>query len=52
MFASTSHSFNDQFDGMTIALGKFPEKDADNVCHRAKLLTKTWRDMYPKPSVE
>ena len=52
MFASTSHSFIDQFDGMTIVFETFPDKNADNVCHRAKLLTKTWQDMYPKPSVE
>jgi len=41
-----------KFDGKTIALGTFPDEDADVICSRAKLLTKTWRDMYPKPSVE
>jgi len=41
-----------KFDGKTIALGTFPDGDADIVCKRAKVLTKSWRDMYPKPSVE
>jgi len=41
-----------KFDGKTIALGTFPDEDADIVCKRAKVLTKSWRDMYPKPSVE
>jgi len=41
-----------KFDGKTIALGTFPDEDADIICKRAKVLTKSWRDIYPKPSVE
>jgi len=42
----------DQWDRKTIALGTFPDEEASIMCKRAKVLTKTWRSMHPKPSVE
>jgi len=41
-----------KWDGKTIALGTFPDEDAAIMCKRAKTLTKTWRSIFPKPTVE
>jgi len=41
-----------KWDGKTIALGTFPDEEAASMCIRAKDLTKTWRSMFPKPTVE
>jgi len=39
--------------GKTIALGTFPQSEADEKCARAKALTRAWRStMRPKPSRE
>merc|ERR1711933_274051 len=39
--------------GKTIALGTFPQAEADEKCARAKALTRAWRStMRPKPSRE
>jgi len=37
---------------MTIALGTFPDMEATRICKLAKGLTKVWRLIYPRPSVE
>jgi len=41
-----------KWDGKTIALGTFPDDEAASMCRSAKVLTKAWRSMYPKPTVE
>jgi len=41
-----------KWDGKTIALGTFPDEEAASMCIRAKDLTKKWRSMFPKPTVE
>jgi len=42
-----------QWAGRTIALGTFPQAEADEKCARAKALTRAWRStMRPKPSRE
>jgi len=41
-----------KWDGKTIALGTFPDKEASIMCKRARVLTKTWRSADPKPNVE
>jgi len=40
-----------KWDGKTIALGTFPDKEASIVCKQARVLTKTWRLVDPKPNV-
>lgn len=41
-----------KWDGKTIALGTFPDAEAELACKRAKSLTRSWRAMFPKPTVE
>lgn len=41
-----------KWDGKTIALGTFPDAEAEVACKRAKSLTRSWRAMFPKPTVE
>jgi len=45
-------SIHVKYDGKTIALGTFPDKVATIMCKRAKALTKKWRVIIPKPSLE
>lgn len=41
-----------KWDGKTISLGTFPDNEAAIMCKRAKALTKAWRSMSPKPTVD
>lgn len=49
--SSTKKAVHVKWAGKTIALGTYMNKEADEICARAKDLTRTWRStMRPKPS--
>lgn len=45
-------SYIDQWLDKTINLGYFPDEDVDLIRRRAKVLTKKWRSITPRPGVE